>query len=54
MDCAKALSDLLMPGGIIANYNLYSCREIFERIFTERLGYTKIRNSPSVILQKSF
>ncbi len=53
---AKALSDLLMPGGIIANDKLtdYSSRR-FENILTEEFGFKKFHKKYGTIsLQKPF
>lgn len=49
---AKALSDLLMPGGIVANDNL-SCTRRFERILLDQFGFQEVKDDyTSAILQK--
>lgn len=51
---AKALSDLLMPGGIIANDNLVSVNDIFERILVEELGFRLVKEGwGTFMLQKT-
>ncbi|MFH1525892.1 MAG: hypothetical protein ABIG69_04440 [Bacteroidota bacterium] len=50
---AKALSDLLMPGGIIANDNLVQYNRRFEHILMNQFGFKEVKDDySSVILQK--
>lgn len=52
MDAAKALDEMLMPGGIFATDSLNSMR--FEKILIDKFGYTLVRRTSSIILQKPF
>ncbi len=51
---AKALSDLLMPGGIVANDNLHRRTTNFERLLMEESGFKQIEYAHSKMLQKPF
>jgi len=52
---AKALNDMLMPGGIIANDNLDTLSSgRFERIFLDKFGFELVRDTNSIIIQKPF
>ena len=54
MEAAKALTDMLMPGGIIANDNLNSYTRRFEKIFLDKLGFELVKDKHSIIIQKPF
>lgn len=52
---AQKLTDMLMPGGIFANdifTTTYYRR--FEKILTDQFGFTTVRDTHSIILQKPF
>ncbi len=52
---AKAISDMLMPGGIIANDRFITIENRFENILLERYGFRLVdQNEYSIILQKPF
>lgn len=53
-EAAQKLTDMLMPGGIVANDNLNSSMRIFEKILKEQFGFQLVRDTHSVILQKPF
>lgn len=55
MDCAAALCDLLMPGGIIANHNIFDWNQQFEEILEENFGFKRVyEGHADFILQKPF
>lgn len=54
MACAKAISELLMPGGIIANENLGSTNHRLENILEQHFGFKMISDDFVFVLQKPF
>lgn len=54
LEAAQRLTDMLMPGGIVANDNLSSFTRRFEKILKEQFGFQLVRDTHSVILQKPF
>ena len=55
LEAAQKLTDLLMPGGIIANDNLSSWTRRFEEILQVQFGFQVVKERDSaVLLQKPF
>lgn len=54
LGAAKALADLVMPGGIVVNDNLDRNVRRFEEIFQNEFGFKLVKDGYSIILQKPF
>jgi hypothetical protein len=50
----EAISNLLMPGGIVANYNQFNKAIWFENLLKDHHGFKVVSNSYSTVLQKPF